>query len=345
MSYSANTFEPPLLASNAHAQTLWRRFTPLAVFEQFRERIELADGDFIDIDWAGPAPSDSSRHRIVVLLHGLCGSSQSPYIIELQRELALSSVASVALNFRGCSGEFNRLARAYHSGVTEDLDEVFNILQEQYPAHHFLFAGYSLGASVLLNWLAEKGEKESHSTAVPASSTCRAVAVSTPFQLADCSRAMLGGTSAFYGDYFVKLLNRDFINKVEHLETLASLGNPLAFDAATTLRGLLNNAVDLTSIWRFDDQLTAPLHGFANADDYYARCSSGPKLKRINARTLLIQSADDPLIPPAALPSPEDLGSATELQLSDRGGHVGFIARGNRAWLEQQIARFLLSSD
>ena len=112
MSYSTNIFKPPLLASNAHAQTLWRRFTPLAVFEQFRERMELADGDFIDIDRAGPAPSDSSRHRIVVLLHGLCGSSQSPYIIELQRELALSSVASVAINFRGCSGEFNRLARA-----------------------------------------------------------------------------------------------------------------------------------------------------------------------------------------------------------------------------------------
>lgn len=155
---------------------------------------------------------------------------------------------------------------------------------------------------------------------------------------------MLGGTSAFYGDYFVKLLNRDFINKVEHLETLVRLGNPLAVDAAITLRGLLNKAVDLTSIWRFDDQITAPLHGFANAEDYYVRCSSGAKLKSISARTLLIQSADDPFIPPEALPLPEDLGSGTELQLSDRGGHVGFIARGNWGWLEQQIARFLLSS-
>ena len=109
------------------------------------------------------------------------------------------------------------------------------------------------------------------------------------------------------------------------------MGNPLAVDAAITLRGLLNKAVDLTSIWRFDDQLTAPLHGFANAEDYYARCSSGPKLKSISARTLLIQSADDPFISPEALPLPEDLGSGTELQLSDRGGHVGFIARGNRA--------------
>lgn len=326
---ASTPFQPPRWLGNAHAQTLWRKFFPPAAVAQRRERLTLEDGDFIDIDWAGPPPQDSADSRLAVLLHGLCGSSRSPYIVELQRALADSGVASVAMNFRGCSGEYNLLPRAYHSGVAEDLDEVFTQLQRRHRDHKFLFAGYSLGASVLLNWLANRGE---------AARGMRAAAVSTPFQLALCSQSMLTGMSRHYGSYFVRLLTRDFDAKRRFLEHRAP-------ESAQTLAALLRQAGPLDTLWDFDDQLTAPLHGFRGAEDYYLRCSSGSRLSQVQARTLLLQSADDPLIPPAALPTDRDLGSRTELELSRQGGHVGFIARGARPWLETRVAQFLLGSD
>ncbi len=326
---TTSEFRSPPWLGNSHLQTLWRKFVPPLPLEQRRERLILADGDFIDLDWAGPAPAASAGLRIVVLLHGLCGSSQSPYIVELQRQLADAGVSSVAMNFRGCSGEYNLLARAYHSGVAEDLDEVYEQLIINYPQHNFLFSGYSLGASVLLNWLANRGEELAG---------LRAVAVSTPFQLALCSQSMLSGMSKFYGTYFVRLLTQDFEAKIKHLETRNE-------DSATILRKLLEQASSLNTLWEFDDQITAPLHGFDGADDYYARCSSGSRLGQVKARTLLLQSADDPLIPSTALPSTADLAAGTKLELSTRGGHVGFIARGQRSWLETRIAHFLLSEE
>ncbi|MBT8147857.1 MAG: alpha/beta fold hydrolase, partial [Gammaproteobacteria bacterium] len=265
---NADAFRPKVFLSNGHAQTLWRKFAPVPSVAHRRQRVELADGDFIDLDWSQPSVSSvpsvpsgtesSNNGMIILLLHGLCGCSQSSYIQSLQHRLGEAGYTSVAMNFRGCSGETNRLAKAYHSGVTADLDEVFQVLQKQYPDSSFTAAGFSLGANVLLKWLGEEGEQ---------SSLQRAVAVSTPFNLTLCSQAMLEGLSQMYGRFFLRRLVADVEKKKAAFE---QSGNQEQLE-------LLRSCGDLTrvsSLWDFDDRVTAPLHGFDDAHDYYEQCSS-----------------------------------------------------------------------
>lgn len=315
-------FASPWWLPGGHLQTLWRRFGPAPPLEHLRERVELHDGDFIDLDWAREAGRGAdASDSIALILHGLGGCSRSPYVLALQSLLAEHGLSSVAMNFRGCSGEHNRLARAYHSGVSEDLEEVFQHLRQQYPDRRFVCIGSSLGANVLLKWLSENPGREQ-----PAA----AVAVSTPFDLAACSLAVQRGLSRVYGRYFVNRLRaslldkeRQFLAEKRHREAgvLAALG-PLS---------------DIRTLWQFDDRVTAPLHGFASASSYYARCSSGPLLGRISARTLLVQSLNDPMIPASALPDARALPANIELELTDSGGHVGFTHRAQRLWLERRI--------
>jgi len=323
---SSDTFQPKRWLRNGHAQTLWRKFAPTPEVNRKRQRVELADGDFIDLDWCEPLSNeDSENGTIVLLIHGLCGCSQSSYIQSLQYRLGLSGETSVAMNFRGCSGETNRLAKAYHSGVTADLAEIVSVLQRQNPHSQFAAVGFSLGANVLLKWLGEIGGD---------SPLERAVAVSTPFNLMLCSKAMLEGMSKMYGRYFLRRLVADVENKklaflqsdnLEQLELLRSCGD-------------LDN---LTSLWDFDDRVTAPLHGFDDANHYYEQCSSLSYLADINVTTLLLQSLDDPIIPPNALPGDHHLSDALVQDFFDRGGHVGFASASGRFWLEDRIANFI----
>ncbi len=313
-----------------HAQTLYRKFSAAPDLQQSRQRIELADGDFIDLDWSAEAGVEQDASSTVVfILHGLCGCSRSPYILSLQHELARQRVSSVAMNFRGCSGEINRLARAYHSGVSADLDEVMQQLSLSVPNRRWVFVGNSLGANVLLKWLGERGAEALNGGGEVAG----AVAVSTPFDLAACSRAMLRGLSRLYGRYFVRKLVLDVMTKQHYFQRTQN------DEQAQVLRAL-GDPETVRNIWDFDDRFTAPLHGFASAEDYYSRCSSKQFLSAIKARTLLIQSANDPLIPAAALPDPGMLPANVELALSDTGGHVGFIAGRRQNWLEKRIIRF-----
>ncbi len=317
-------FKPAWWLPEGHSQTLWRKFSPSKMVEHRRQRIELDDGDYIDLDWTAIDPQASMGRTIVFFLHGLCGCSKSSYILAMQSLLNAQGIASVAMNFRGCSGQMNRLARAYHSGVSEDVNEVFHKLLLQFPKHNFVFVGYSLGANVLLKWLGEMG---SHPN------IRKAVAVSTPFSLEYCSQAMLKGPSRVYGQYFVRRLVKDFRLKQQHLQLLA----PEQAQRITDL----GDASRITSIWDFDDRITAPLHGFEGAEDYYRRCSSSGYLKSIAVETLLIQSENDPLIPPEAIPGLELLSPAIELQLTKKGGHVGFVSASPGNWLEQRILNFM----
>lgn len=319
-----NDFKPAWWLPGGHSQTLWRKFAAAKVVQHRRQRMELDDGDYIDLDWTTVDPRASENNTIVFFLHGLCGCSQSSYILAMQSLLNEKGIASVAMNFRGCSGEMNRLARAYHSGVSEDLDEVFRKLLLEYPEHRFVFVGYSLGANVLLKWLGETGAHDS---------VDKAVAVSTPFALEFCSQAMLRGASRVYGQYFVRRLLRDFRMKQLHLHE----SNP---EEAQRIAALGDTGA-ITSIWEFDDRITAPLHGFEGAVDYYRRCSSLGYLEAIEVETLLIQSRNDPMIPLQSLPKPEALPQSVELQLTDKGGHVGFVSSRPGNWLEQRILNFM----
>jgi len=277
-----NKFAPAWWLPGGHSQTLFRKFGPNDKVNHLRERIELADGDFIDLDWAADAPvGKEASETIVFILHGLCGCSRSAYVLSLQSLLSENNISSVVMNFRGCSGETNTKAKAYHSGISEDVNEVFTALCNKHPSKKFACVGYSLGANVLLKWA---GEIEQHGQVK------KIAAVSTPFSLSRCSAAMLSGTSQVYGKYFVWRLKSDLKTKIgefrkhkndEQLHQLEQLGD---FSRIKT-------------IWEFDELVTAPLHGFKGAEDYYAQCSSQDFIKQIKMETLLLQSKNDPLIP------------------------------------------------
>ncbi|GJM13074.1 MAG: hypothetical protein DHS20C12_14770 [Pseudohongiella sp.] len=319
-----NDFIPSWWLPEGHSQTLWRKFSPAKKVVHRRQRIELDDKDFIDLDWTTLDPNKSKNKTIVFFLHGLCGCSRSSYILAMQSLLNDQGIASVAMNFRGCSGETNRLARAYHSGVSEDVNEVFGKLAAEYPENNFVFVAYSLGANVLLKWL---GETETHPN------IRKAVAVSTPFALEYCSQAMLQGVSRVYGQYFVRRLTKDFRIKQQFLQSVNS-------EEAERLQEL-GDTRGISSIWEFDDRITAPLHGFEGAQDYYRRCSSSAFLGSIAVDTLLIQSKNDPMIPLKSIPDAAMLSPRVQMQLTEKGGHVGFVSSKPDNWLEQRILNFL----
>ena len=309
-----------------HSQTLWRKFAGAPAVNHERERIELSDGDFIDVDWlTAEDPKRNVDQPLVFILHGLCGCSSSSYVLTLQRLLMDNGFNSVVMNFRGCSGELNRKAQAYHSGVSHDLEEVLRSIISRHDPEAVSLVGYSLGANVLLKWL---GEHHDYSRVK------NAVAVSTPFSLGLCSREMLTGLSRIYGSYFTRLLLRDFLHKRKEFmaaEREAELEQLLA----------LGDISGISNIWEFDDLITAPLHGFDSANDYYERCSSIKFLPEISTSTLLIQGYDDPLIPPGALPDAGMVSESTVMELSPKGGHVGFVSGRNSNWLEHRILQFL----
>ena len=319
-------FRPAWWLRNGHSQTLWRKVAGSQQVRHRRQRIELSDGDFIDLDWCDEVEVENSE-SIILIVHGLCGCSESSYVLALQKLLAANRVASVAMNLRGCSGEMNRKARTYHSGVSDDLDAVITELHKHHPDKNLIVVAYSLGANVLLKWLGEVGNQ---------SIVSKAVAVSTPFTLHLCSQAMLSGFSRIYGRYFTKRLLRGLKNKIAHFKNQ---------DDGEQLEPLLalGDITTISSIWEFDERVTAPLHGFSGAVDYYSQCSSIGFLPAIETKTLLIQSSDDPMIPTPALPGAEHLSPAIEYELLDRGGHVGFVNAESNPWLEHRLLRYILS--
>lgn len=292
---------------------LSRRRVPLSTL---RERIDLPDGDFIDLDWVGDRAKESAP--LVLVLHGLEGSIESDYARGLLREVESRGWRGVLMHFRGCSGEPNRLERAYHSGETGDLRELAAILSARFPHAPLLAVGYSLGGNVLLKYLGEEGKN---------SRVAAAVAVSVPMMLAPCADRLRRGFSRVYQEWLLHSLKASYRKKREHRELSLRIEDR-ALRRLTTLR-------------EFDDRITGPIHGFAGADDYYARSSSRPFLRAIRTPTWIIQAKDDPFMTEAVIPSAGELSSAVTLELFEHGGHVGFIAGRNpfapRYWLEDQI--------
>lgn len=326
MNCSPTPFRPAGWLPGGHLQTLWNPFCRRApLLQRRRERLWLADGDFIDLDWHGPHEADVP---LVLVLHGLTGSSSSLYVLGLQQQLANRNWASVALNWRGCSGEPNRLPRAYHSGASDDLAEVIGHLQAARPLAPLYAVGYSLGGNVLLKYLGETGQ---------AAPLQKAVAVSVPFRLDQCADRIGLGFSRVYQAHFmremvgyVKAKQRLFSRqgKTEHLATLERLGS---------LHGM-------RTFWDFDGRFTAPLHGYADATDYYRRASSRYFLPDIRIPTLLIQAEDDPFVFRHSVPEPDELSATTILELHRTGGHVGFVEgtpRRPRYYLERRIPQWL----
>ena len=284
-----------------------------------RERLELPDGDFLDLDWT--EPTDGMR---ILLLHGLEGSLESHYAGGLLDCLAAHGYTAGLLYFRGRSGEPNRLARSYHSGETGDLGHVVRHLQTRYPQQALALVGVSLGGNVLLKWLGEQGA---------AAGIRQAIAISVPFDLDAAARQLERGLSRIYRNHLLKKLHESARRKADT--------HPPPFPP--------DRLHELESFRAFDDAVTAPLHGFRDVDDYYSRSSSRQFLARIRIPTLILQARDDPFLPATALPREDELSTSVTLELAEHGGHVGFIAGRTpfvaRYWLEGRILQQLAEND
>lgn len=314
-------FRPAWWLAGAHAQTLWgslvRRAPSLTDLRLRRRRIELADGDFIDLavaDTDGPA---------VLIIHGLEGGLRSHYAGALVARLAREGFRPLFMHLRGAGDEPNRLDRSYHSGASDDLAEVLAVLAADAEGAPDAAVGFSLGGNLLLKYLGE-GRTETH--------VQRAIAVSVPFVLRDAMLRLDLGFSRIYRRHLVRRLKRSLRRKLKDRPWPAALAPDLDLDAIR----------DFNS---FDDRITAPLNGFKGVFDYYQRASCRQYLPNIHTPTLVIQAADDPFLFPASLPFAHELGPGVTLELSRRGGHVGFVA-GRWPWrpvywLEDRIIRAL----
>jgi predicted alpha/beta-fold hydrolase len=311
-----SAFRAPRWLANAHAQTIFAsRLRHRPKLKLRRERLSLPDGDFADVDWSGPA-----ERPIVILLHGLEGSSHSPYIVGLMAALEAKGLCAALLHFRGCSGEPNRLSIGYHSGFTRDLDHFVALLRRRHPGRPLAAVGYSLGGNVLLKWLGEAQWQAELATAL---------AVSVPFDLAAASHALDAGFARVYRQALLGDMKRSIRRKFKRVSA------PFALPRLASLR----------TFYAFDEQITAPLHGFAGAADYYRRCSSRQFLKTIRVPTLILHARDDPLLSPVAIPGADELSSQVVLELSEHGGHVGFVGGTPRHpvyWLEHRIPEHLV---
>ncbi|NPC75970.1 hydrolase [Corallococcus exiguus] len=300
----------------AHAQTIYASLVrPTRVPPLRRERRDLPDGDFVDLDtFDGPK---GAPH--VVVLHGLEGSSQAGYVTEVLRGAAKRGWGATAINFRSCSGEPNRLARAYHSGDTADTLLVMADVRERITGP-MLAVGFSLGANVLCRLLEETGDQ---------APVVAATSISAPYDLDACCRKLDGGSGYhwLYRERFLRTLKSKARAKLQRF--------PGAFDgtrmeAARTIRG-------------YDDVVTGPLHGFRDAEHYYREASSGPRLADIRRPTLLLSSADDPMLEAPVIPPSARDNPFLSVVLTEQGGHVGFVAgRVHRPyfWAEAQALAF-----
>jgi predicted alpha/beta-fold hydrolase len=214
------------------------------------------------------------------------------------------------MNLRGCSGEFNRLAVAYHSGCSHDVEEVMDNLLTAMPAtQQLMVIGYSLGANVLIKWLSETRHK---------ARVLAGVSVSNPFMLALCCGRMNSGMAFWYGRYFLSRLRRDLDAKRQHFEQSGQHQQLQVIQALGSLQSL-------KTLWDFDDAVTAPLHGFANTEDYWRRASAKPGLRDIACPSLLIHARNDPFVPVHSWPQPDQVSPSVALCQTETGGHVGFL--------------------
>lgn len=321
-----STFKPAWWLNNPHLQTIYptyyRKLPELPVIN--RERLVTPDDDFIDIDWCG-----TGAQPLVILLHGLTGSSRSSYIQGLQYALAQIGWRSVAINHRGCSGEYNHTARCYHSGDTEDLHFLYQTIRQREPQTQLAAVGFSLGGNILLKWLGEQGGNID---------LFAATAVSVPLLLNLCASKLDNGFSRVYRRHLLHALKNYIHDKRNYLK---QLNKPHEVEKLARL-GMLQ---DVRSFWQYDDKVIAKLYNFRDVHDYYQRSSSRQYLKSIAVPTLIIQAIDDPFMTAAVLPELQELSATVDLEITQAGGHVGFVS-GQKPWqveywLDKRIPAYL----
>jgi len=312
-------FKPAWWLPGPHLQTIWAALHEEKSNLPFkRERLELSDGDFLDLDWY----SSATNAPRVLVLHGLNGSDGAPYIQRILLTIQQQGWCGILLNFRGCSGEPNRLPCGYHAGATNDLQTVIHEIYQRDTKTPLAVVGYSLGGNVLLKWL---GETQYNNPLTAA------VAISVPFEIHKTAHRLNQGFSRFYQWWLLRGM-REFVRSKHKVTPF-----PVALDQLEELKSILE----------FDRTITAPLHGFVDAQDYYRKASSRSYLQYIKKPTLIVQAKDDPFMTPDIIPEPHELSSTIQLEVTPNGGHVGFVSGtipGKPVyWLEGRILEYLKS--
>ncbi len=310
-------YRPPRWLPGGHLQTLYAALLcPRPTVRLRRTRWETPDGDFVDLDWLD-APGTGP---LIVLFHGLEGCSRSHYAQALLFEAQRWGWRGVVAHFRGCSGELNRRPRAYHSGDTEHVDWVLRRLKNQEPGAPLFAVGVSLGGNALLKWLGERGSGARWVVRA-------AAAASVPFDLAAAGRRLEEGFNRIYTWHFLRSLKRKSLQKLERF--------PGLYCAERVRRA--------RTLHDFDEAVTAPLHGFRDADDYWSRASSKPHLAQIAVPTLVVHARDDPFLPEQTVPRPREVAPAVTLEVLATGGHAGFVSGpfpGHLLWLPRRLLGF-----
>ncbi len=316
-----NVFRPLPGTSNPHLQTLLPRLIRRRItLQPHWQRLTLPDSDFVDLAWSEDPAGARDKPR-VVLFHGLEGSFHSPYAHGLLQAWKDRGWLGVVMHFRGCSGVPNRLNRIYHSGETEDASYFLQWLCDEWGQVPTAAVGISLGGNMLACLMGKQGE---------ACLLDAGVVVSAPLMLEPCSQRLEQGFSRVYQRYLLGLLKQNAERK------LRAWPGTLPVDLA--------QLKSLRLLRDFDDAITARAHGFADAGDYYRRCSAMPLLPGVRKPLLVIHAKDDPFMTPEVIPDPALLPACVEYQLTQYGGHVGFVGgtlRKPTMWLEQRIPQWL----
>jgi predicted alpha/beta-fold hydrolase len=305
----AQQYRAPWWLPGGNAQTVWaalyaRRYWGAAPRWQ-RSRWTTPDGDFIDVDTAQHASTPQAP--LLVLFHGLEGSSASQYAVAFADFAASRGLGFAVPHFRGCSGELNLAPRAYHSGDFHEIDWVLKRFADEHPGRPLLAAGVSLGGNALMRWAGEMGAS--------AAQTVRAVAaICSPLDLAAGGHAIGQGFNRLvYTRMFLSSMVPKALKKLEQ--------HPGLFDRDALLRA--------RDLYAFDNLFTAPLHGFRNTEDYWARASAKPVLRDIRIPALALNALNDPFVPAVSLPTQAEAGAHVTLWQPAQGGHVGFpVASG-----------------
>ncbi len=291
---------------------------PLPDVNYRRERWDTPDGDFIDVDLALPEPVRATS-PLLVLFHGLEGDSQSHYSRSLMRDAADRGWRGIVVHFRGCSGEPNRLPRAYHSGDSDEGDWVLRRVHDRWAQAPLYTVGISLGGNMLAKWLGERAEDAQFVTA--------AASVGSPLDLAAGGAALARGFNRVYTQMFLATLKPKALAKARRFPGVVDVDR---------LRASRN-------LYEFDNEYTAPVHGFRNTDDYWNRASGKPWLHGVRVPHLVLNALNDPFVPAASLPRADQVSSHVRLEQPAGGGHIGFVRGalpGRLDFLPQRLYEF-----
>jgi predicted alpha/beta-fold hydrolase len=310
-------YRAPWWLPGGHLQTIYPFFFLRQRPPRYRrERWETPDGDFIDLDWVDGPPAAP----LLALFHGLEGSSASHYAAAIMHAVSRHGWRGVVVHFRGCSGEPNRLPRAYHSGDADEIGWILRRLNGVCAPAPLFAAGVSLGGNALLKWLGRERAQAAHVIRA-------AAAISAPMDLMTAGDRLGKGFNLAYGNLFMQTLRKKSLTK---LQRFPGIYDGAKVSGSRTLR-------------EFDNLVTAPLHGFRDTDDYWTRASSKPDLAHIEAPTLIVHARNDPFLPGSYLPATQEVSHSVELDLPDCGGHAGFACGpfpGNLDWLPARLLAF-----